>query len=66
MLREANINLETSPDSPATSATQFQSFWQLNLAGLVCERAFGCQRLRSNAVAIVSNAGSWSTGFPPP
>jgi hypothetical protein len=38
----------------------------MNLAGVVCERWFGCQRLRSNAVAIVQNANSWSTGFSPP
>ena len=66
MLREGSINLDTSPDSPISASTQFQSFWQMDMAGLVCERRFGCQRLRNNAVAIVSNTNSWSQGYSPP
>ena len=48
ILKEGTITSSDVPDSPISSSTFFQSFWQLNLAGLLCERWYGVQRLRTN------------------
>jgi hypothetical protein len=66
VLKEGTITASDTPDSPTTASTFFQSFWQLNLAGLLCERWYGVQRLRTNSVAIVSNSGDFAGGNSPP
>ena len=66
VLGEGTITQSDTPDSPQTAATFFQSFWQLNLVGLLVERWFGVQRLRTNSVAVVSNSGDYAGGNSPP
>jgi hypothetical protein len=62
--RHTSIQMESSPDSPATSATNLLNLWQLNLTALVCERFFICERLRTSSVAVVQNA-QYAFGFSP-
>jgi hypothetical protein len=66
VLKEGTITANDAPDSPTTASTFFQSFWQLDLAGLLVERFFGVQRLRANSVAVVSNSGDYAGGNSPP
>jgi Phage capsid family len=64
-MREASIQADSSPDSPATSGTSLINLWQMNLRGVVVERFFTAVRLRSDAVAITNNPNSYQTGFSP-
>ena len=66
VLKEGTITASDTPDSPTSAATLYQSFWQLDLAGLLCERWYGVQLLRTNSVAIVSNSGDHAGGNSPP
>jgi hypothetical protein len=52
--RQATIQLNTSPDSPATASTVPTSLWQQGLAAIRCERVFGYTVARSGAVASLS------------
>lgn len=62
--RHASVQFDTSPDSPATASTNFISLWQLNQLGLLAERFFIAERLRSNSVAQITGA-SYASGFSP-
>lgn len=66
VLTEGTVTASDTPDSPTTAATLYQSFWQLNLAGLLCERWYGAQRVRTNSVAIVSNSADYGGANSPP
>jgi hypothetical protein len=63
-LAHASIDLQTSPDSPATPSTNFYSLWQLNQVALLAERFFIAEKLRTNSVAVI-NSASYAGGFSP-
>ena len=63
-MSHASVQLDLSPDSPTSGATNLQSLWQLNQIGLLCERYFIVERLRSGAVSLVGGA-QYGPGFSP-
>lgn len=52
----ALIQLETSPDSPPTAATNMVSFFQMNYVGFRAERFFGAKLLNASSVAKITGA----------
>jgi HK97 family phage major capsid protein/HK97 family phage prohead protease len=54
--REASLQMDTAPDSPATASTTFISLWQQNQIGLRAERWINWAKRRSTAVAYIQNA----------
>jgi len=50
------IQVDSAPDSPPLASTPQTSFWQNNLTGLRATRYFGCERLRTSAVAVVNTS----------
>jgi len=54
---EANIVMDTAPDSPPIASSAYISTWQLNLVALRAERYIGAKLLRSDAVAKITNVG---------
>jgi hypothetical protein len=63
-LQHGSVQLDTSPDSPATGSTVFLSLWQLNKTALLAERFFIVEKLRTNGVAVINGAG-YASGFSP-
>jgi Phage capsid family len=51
---QGTLQLESSPDSPPTSATSLLSLWQEDMLALRVERYFGFTILRASAVASLS------------
>lgn len=49
----ADIQFQTTPDSPPTTATVLKSLWQTGHICVMAERYFAAQRLRSAAVAVI-------------
>ena len=60
----ASVQMDTAPDSPPSASTNMVSLWQMNMAGLRATRYFGCERLRTTAVAAISNV-SWGSSNSP-
>jgi HK97 family phage major capsid protein/HK97 family phage prohead protease len=54
--REASVQMNTSPDDPATASTVFVNFWQNNLVGLRAERFINWLRRRTEAVVVIEGA----------
>jgi HK97 family phage prohead protease len=54
--REASLQMETAPDSPATATTILQSLWQHNMVAIKAERFINWVKRRSTAVSYLSNA----------
>jgi HK97 family phage major capsid protein len=54
--REASLQMDTSPDSPATASTVLTSLWQMNMVGIRAERMVTWKKRRSTAVSFVQNA----------
>jgi HK97 family phage major capsid protein len=54
--REASLQMDSAPDSPATASTNMMSLWQQNAVGLRAERWITWARRRSTAVAWIQNA----------
>jgi len=54
--REASVQMDSAPDSPATSTTVLVSLWQNNLVGLRAERMITWKRARTAAVTYISAA----------
>jgi HK97 family phage major capsid protein len=54
--REASIQMETAPDSPATASTVLTSLWQHNMVGVRAERMVTWKKRRSTAVGFIQNA----------
>jgi HK97 family phage major capsid protein/HK97 family phage prohead protease len=54
--REATLQMETAPDSPATASTVMQSLWQQNMVAIKAERFINWTKRRSTAVSYLSNA----------
>jgi HK97 family phage major capsid protein len=48
--REASVEMDTAPTSPAVAATVMVSLWQLNLIGMKAERWINYKRARAAAV----------------
>lgn len=54
--REASVQMETTPDSPATASTVLTSLWQHNLVGIRAERMITWKKRRSTAVGYIVGA----------
>lgn len=54
--REASVQMNTSPDDPATASTVNVSFWQNNLVGIRAERFINWTKRRSAASVIIEGA----------
>ena len=65
-IREGVVQMDSAPDSPPTASTNLVSLWQNNLTGILVERWMVNVKLRSDAVALVNNSGSYQGGFSPP
>lgn len=54
--REASLQMETSPDSPATASTSLVSLWQHNMVAIKAERYINWAKARSTSVAFIQSA----------
>lgn len=54
--REASLQMNSTPDSPATASTVMTSLWQNNLLGIRAERMITWRKRRPQAVAYISGA----------
>lgn len=54
--REASLQMNTTPDNPATAATVMTSLWQQNLVGIRAERYITWARRRPQAVVYITGA----------
>lgn len=54
--REASLQMDSTPDSPAVAATVLVSLWQHNLIAVKAERFINWQKRRAEAVQYISAA----------
>ena len=54
--REASVQMDSAPDSPATATTVLVSLWQNNLVGLRAEWFVSWKKAHAQAVQYVNNA----------
>ena len=54
--REASLQMDSTPDSPATASTSLVSLWQHNMIGLRAERFATWARARASAVTYITGA----------
>jgi len=54
--REASVQMNSTPDDPATAATVLTSLWANNLLGIRAERMITWRKRRPQAVAYISGA----------
>lgn len=54
--REASVQMNSTPDDPATAATVLTSLWANNLLGIRAERMITWRKRRAQAVAYISSA----------
>lgn len=54
--REASLQMNSTPDNPATASTVLTSLWQNNLLGIRAERMITWRKRRPQAVAYISGA----------
>lgn len=54
--REASIQMDTAPDSPATASTVLTSLWQHNMVGIRAERMVTWTKRRSTSVGFIQHA----------
>lgn len=54
--REASLQMETAPDSPATASTTLVSLWQNGMTGVMATRWINWVKRRSTAVSYIQNA----------
>jgi HK97 family phage major capsid protein/HK97 family phage prohead protease len=54
--REASLQMETAPDSPATASTVMVNLWQNNLIAIKAERFINWKVRRSTAVGLIQGA----------
>jgi len=64
MSREASVQMDSAPASPADATTVLVSLWQNNLVGLRAERFINWLRAVPAAVALVSGAAYPATASP--
>jgi HK97 family phage major capsid protein/HK97 family phage prohead protease len=53
---QASLQLDSTPDSPPTAATNLISLWQNNLTGIRAERWINWQKRRPTCVQFIQNA----------
>lgn len=56
MSNEASLQMESSPDSPATASTVFVSLWQKNMTAFRVERYINWTTRHSNSVGYINGA----------
>lgn len=56
MSREASLQMDTAPDSPATASTVLMSLWQNNLTAFKVERYINWLKRRDTAVGYINYA----------
>jgi HK97 family phage major capsid protein len=54
--REASLQMDSAPDSPATASTVLVSLWQHNMVAVKGERWITWKKARDNAVGYIQNA----------
>lgn len=54
--REASLQMDTAPDSPATASTTFVSMFQQNMTAIRAERFINWAKRRSQAAQFIQNA----------
>jgi HK97 family phage major capsid protein len=54
--REASLQMESSPDSPTTGATNIVSLWQHNMVAIRAERFINWKKARTGAVNYINGA----------
>jgi HK97 family phage major capsid protein len=54
--REASLQMDTAPDSPATASTNMVSLWQHNLIAIKAERYINWGKARTTSVDFIQNA----------
>ena len=54
MSTQASLQMDSSPDSPATASTVMVSLWQNNLVGFLVEKRVNWSKRRASAVAVLS------------
>lgn len=54
--REASLQMESAPDSPATASTVLVSLWQHNMVAIRAERFINWKKSRDGAVQFIQNA----------
>lgn len=54
--REASVQMNSTPDDPATASTVYTSLWANNLLGIRAERMITWRKRRPQAVAYISSA----------
>jgi HK97 family phage major capsid protein/HK97 family phage prohead protease len=54
--REASVQMNSTPDDPATASTVYTSFWQNNLVGIRAERLINWLKRRTAAAVIIEGA----------
>jgi hypothetical protein len=52
---QATVQMDSTPDSPATSATTLVNLWQNNLSSVRAERIFAIERPNLASVAIIQS-----------
>lgn len=60
----ADIQFQTTPDSPPSAATELQSLWQHDMTGLMVERYFGATLLRSTGAVVLTSCHYGSGNSP--
>jgi len=63
--REASVQMDSAPMSPADATTVLVSLWQNNLVGLRAERFVNWKRANANAVKYLTAAAYPAKGAPP-
>jgi HK97 family phage major capsid protein len=61
---QADLQFESTPDSPAINTTVLRSLWQHNMQALKITRAFAAELLRPTGVAVINNV-NYVTGNSP-
>jgi hypothetical protein len=54
----ATVQMDSTPDNPASASTVMKSLWQHDMVGIRAVRFFGAQRLRANSVYVISGSTS--------
>lgn len=54
--REASLQMDSAPDSPATASTVYTSLWQNNMVAIRAEREINWARRRAEAVGYIDQA----------
>lgn len=57
---QASIQMESTPDSPPTGSTLFQSLWQANMTALRAERFINWKKRRSTAVGYIGPGAKYA------